>query len=227
MPVTELPPSDSFSPLSAQPDVRPGTEVGDPSDAPRPDAVTSPTPVFSSTAVLVIGALSFACLVLSVLLLSPDTAPAAEAPLPPAAGVDGPASGSDPDGEAGIPGGVAAASSFSAEPQPIPVALITRLEASSDAPLETELGHLLDAVQHGFGDESARLEPTLRSYVYRMASRFMWNPDTFRVAVTSPDPTLAAARGALVERLFDDAVEAGRLQVRSGTGPNALQVLSE
>ena len=63
--------------------------------------------------------------------------------------------------------------SFPADPSPIPVDLLTRLESAGDSSLETELGFLLDAIQHGFGRNSARLEPTLRSYVFRMTSRFV------------------------------------------------------
>lgn len=116
---------------------------------------------------------------------------------------------------------------YSAEPAPIPVDLITRLEDASGEPLDVELTRLLDAIQHGFGQRSAQLEPTLRSYVYRMASRFEWNPDSFRVAVTAPDPDLAAARAALLKRLFEDAVAVGRLDVGTGVGPDALSLVTE
>ncbi|WP_420457353.1 hypothetical protein [Rubrivirga sp.] len=117
--------------------------------------------------------------------------------------------------------------SFPADPSPIPVDLLTRLEEASNEPLDVELSRLLDAIQHGFGRRSAQLEPTLRSYVYRMGSRFEWNPDTFRVAATAPDPALAAARAALLERLFEDAVAAGRLDVGTGVGPDALTLVTE
>lgn len=133
---------------------------------------------------------------------TPSTPPADETPAPPVA-------------------------SFPAEPTPIPVDLLTRLEGASDSPLETELGFLLDAIQHGFGRNSARLEPTLRSYVYRMTSRFAWNPDSFRVAVTAPNPELAAARGELLKRLFEDAIATGRLEIGTGTGAHALMVIPE
>ena len=60
-----------------------------------------------------------------------------------------------------------------------------------------------------------------------MTSRFVWNPDSFRVAVTAPDPDLAEARGALLKSLFEDAVAAGRLEVGTGTGPHALMVIPD
>ena len=117
--------------------------------------------------------------------------------------------------------------SFTAEPTAIPVELLTRLEEASDEALYVELARLLEAMQFGFGRRSAQLEPTLRSYVYRMGSRFEWNPDTFRVAVTAPDPALATTRAALLERLFEDAVAAGRLDVGTGVGPHALTLVTE
>ncbi len=117
--------------------------------------------------------------------------------------------------------------SFPADPAPIPIDLLTRLEDASSEPLDVELTRLLDAIQHGFGGRSAQLEPTLRSYVYRMTSRFEWTPDTFRVAVTAPDPALVATRAALLERLFEDAVAAGRLDIGTGTGPHALTLVTE
>jgi hypothetical protein len=114
--------------------------------------------------------------------------------------------------------------SFPADPLPIPTDLLTALEAAGDQPLAVELGRLLDAIQYGFGAESVQLEPTLRSYVFRMASRFEWNPDTFRVAVTAPSADLAQARATVLQQLFADAVASGRLQVASGTGPHALSL---
>ncbi|HEX8387365.1 MAG TPA: hypothetical protein VF576_14325 [Rubricoccaceae bacterium] len=204
-----------------------------------PGASAESTPAPSATAlpawaVLALGSLTLTCLGLLALLVlgaqpppagapsdpvdaagavtpepEPDAAPAVEdsAPQPAPAGADG------------------AASAFAADPQPIPTDLITRLEASSNEPLQGELRHLLAAVQHGFGSESAQLEPTLRSYAYRMASRFEWNPDTFRVAVTAPSPALADARAATLRRLFGDAVASRRLVIRSAAGPNALSLV--
>lgn len=126
----------------------------------------------------------------------------------------------------GAPAGAdATPAAFSAAPRPIPVGLITRLEAASNEPLHRELTHLLTAVQHGFGAESAQLEPSLRSYVYRMASRFEWNPDTFIVAVTAPTPALAEARSATLRRLFGDAVASRRLVIRPAVGPDALTLV--
>ena len=115
---------------------------------------------------------------------------------------------------------------FPAPATSIPIDMLTQLEAVGQEPIEVELAHLLDAIGHGFGQRSARLEPTLQSYVYRMSSRFEWSPDSFRVAVTAPDADLAAARGDLLERLFANAVTAGRLRVGTGTGPHSLTLVS-
>ena len=183
----------------------------------RSAAVQPPLP---SWAVVLIGGLALLCLALVASLAlaagrqaGPETAPPAAA-----APDDGPVADAGPDA---IP------VSFPADPSPIPVDLITRLEAASEEPLDVELSRLLDAIQHGFGTQSVQLDPTLRSYVYRMASRFEWNPDTFRVAVTAPDPDLATARGALLEHLFEDASATGHLQVGTGIGPHALTLVSE
>lgn len=116
---------------------------------------------------------------------------------------------------------------FPAEPRPVPQDLITSLEAASGEPLPVELGRLLSAIQEGFGVQSIQLAPELRPYAFRMASRFDWNPDTFRVAVTAPTADLAEARAATLRRLFESAVGAERLQVRSGAGPHALTLVSD
>lgn len=116
---------------------------------------------------------------------------------------------------------------FPAEPRPVPQDLITSLEAASGEPLPVELGRLLSAIQEGFGVQSVQLAPELRPYAFRMASRFDWNPDTFRVAVTAPTADLAEARAATLRRLFESAVGAERLQVRSGAGPHALTLVSD
>ena len=50
------------------------------------------------------------------------------------------------------------------EPSPIPVELLTRLEAASEEPLDVELSRLLDAIQHGFGRRSAVLEPSCEPF---------------------------------------------------------------
>ena len=116
---------------------------------------------------------------------------------------------------------------FPAEPSPVPQGLITDIEAASGEPLPVELGHLLSAIQEGFGRESVQLAPELRAYAFRMASRFDWNPDTFRVAVTAPDAELADARATTLRRLFESATGADRLQIRSGTGPHSLTLVSD
>ena len=210
-PGVDLPPSDG-----AAQDAAPPQDPEPVASEPDQEAVPSTRPPLPSYAVAAIGGLLLLCLALAIALLAvaQGAAPAEAAPSEQAEPAAGP----------GVPPELDAA--FTAEPSPIPVDLLTRLEAASDQPLEVELGHLLDAVQHGFGRRSAHLEPTLRSYVYRMSSRFEWNPDSFRVAVTAPDGGLAAARGATLERLFDDAVASGRLQVGTGVGPHALTLVT-
>ncbi|GAB5537107.1 MAG: hypothetical protein Rubg2KO_33560 [Rubricoccaceae bacterium] len=116
---------------------------------------------------------------------------------------------------------------FPSEPSPVPQELITDIEAASGEPLPVELGRLLSAIQEGFGRESVQLAPELRAYVFRMASRFDWNPDTFRVAVTAPDADLAEARATTLRRLFENATGSERLQIRSGAGPHSLTLVSD
>ena len=186
-------------------DAPPPTDLGAPDRAPLP-----------SYAVALVGGLVLLALSLTAALATGDAGPAAAAPPAP-----------DARRTAATAVGVPTAPAFGADPAPIPVDLLTRLEDASQEPLDVELSRLLDAVQHGFGRRSAVLEPTLGSYVSRMSSRFERTPDTFRVAVTAPDPDLAAARGALLERLFKDAAAAGRLQVGTGVGPHALTLVSE
>lgn len=203
--------------------------------APAPSAETPPPPVgappMPSWGVVLIGGLSLLCAVLAIALaMALQDAPQAPVDQTAATGEARPA-GDDTAAETTEadpePAPARSPATFSAEATPIPVELITRLEAASEEPLDVELARLLDAMQHGFGRRGAVLEPTLRSYVYRMASRFEWNPDSFRIAVTAPDPDLAAARGALLERLFEDAVAAGRLAVGTGVGPHALTLVAE
>ena len=189
-----------------------------PTDAPAASSPARPAPraarpPLPSYAVAAIGGLTLLSLALAVaLVVAARATPAAAAP-----------SAATP----AVPVSAAPTPSFGSDPAPIPVDLITRLEDASEEPLDVELARLLDAVQHGFGGRSAVLEPTLRSYVYRMSSRFEWNPDTFRVAVTAPDPDLAAARGELLEHVFEGAVAQGRLQVGTGVGPHALTLVSD
>lgn len=131
--------------------------------------------------------------------------------------------GDAPDGERDA----TVSTAYPADPVSIPATLLTRLEAASDAPLATELSLLLQAIQSGFGASSAQLEPTLRSYAYRMSSRFEWNPDAYQIAVTAPDAALAEARAAMLNRLFQNAVSSGRLQIRAAVGPHALSLVTE
>ena len=210
--------AEASAPRSAAPPPPPAAPLPDAPPPLRPPGVpASPVrPPLPSYAVVVVGGLTLLSLALAVALAmaARTAAPAAAAP-PVAAPAAASAAPSVPE------------PSFGAEPAPIPVDLLTRLEEASEEPLGVELNRLLDAVQHGFGSESAQLEPTLRSYVYRMSSRFEWNPDTFKVAVTAPDADLAEARGALLGHLFENATATGRLQVGTGTGPHALTLVTE
>jgi hypothetical protein len=218
VPITDLLPTVSFSP-PARPvrEVRAGRaapDTGRNEEAPRarPARPARPLP---SYAVATIGGLALACLALTVALAATVSArPAAE----------GPVARAPSDTAAARPAPAAA----SADPRPIPVDLLARLEAAGDEPVATELGALLGAVQHGFGTESAHLEPTLGSYAARTAARIdRSSTDTFYVAVTAPSPALAEARAALVSRLFSGAVGDDRLRVSAGTGPHALTLVSD
>ena len=196
----------------------------------RPAPAPADRPPMPSWGIALVGGLSLVCLALTAALALAVAEPdRIEAAPPPADTPSAAAPAAVPSAPAELPAAPPTVSpaSFPADPAPIPVDLLTRLEEASDEPLDVELSRLLDAIQHGFGQRSTQLEPTLRSYVYRMASRFEWNPDAFRVAVTAPDPGLASARAALLERLFEDAVAAGRLEVGTGVGPHALTLVTE
>ncbi len=206
--------------------------VGSPAAPTRPtpagptESVPSTPAVFPtvpSYAILVIGGLVLMCLALTAALATSLSAPA-ERPEPvlTVGRADRPAPPPEPPAVA-----TAVPASFPAEPVPIPVELLTQLEAASEQPLDVELTRLLDAIQYGFGTRSARLEPTLRSYVYRMSSRFEWNPGSFRVAVSAPTADLAEARSALLADLFPDAVAAGRLRLATTVGPHTLTLVTE
>lgn len=202
---------------------------------PAPVPVRSPRPrrPLPSRAVLAIGSLALTCLTLLAALVLATTSPTARAsaaeahpseasPVPADAARE-----AETDAEADAPTAASEAGAPAGEPAVIPADLLARLEAASDAPLPTELGLFLEAVQLGFGSESAQLEPALRSYAYRLASRFEWNPDHFQIAVTAPDPALAEARSALLGRLFAAAVASGRLTLRAGAGAHALTLVTE
>ena len=229
-PLDAIAPHSSGSPDGDTEAEVPETEGSEPSPAPRP--VRASLPPLPSWGIALVGALSLACLALTAALaIAATDRPRVEAAPAPAdtEGAAAPAAAEPASATSSTPPLAPSVSpaDFSADPAPIPVDLLTRLEEASSEPLDVELSRLLDAIQHGFGRRSAQLEPTLRSYVYRMASRFEWNPDSFRVAVTAPDPDLAAARAVLLERLFEDAVAAGRLDVGTGVGPHALTLVTE
>jgi len=117
---------------------------------------------------------------------------------------------------------------YPAEATPIPTALITQIEDAGTGPLEIELGHLLRAVQTGFGDRSAQIEPTLRPYVFRIAGRLSVREDTLRIAATAPDLDLARARAATLRRTLDVAgVSDRRVAIGAGVGPHALTLVSD
>ena len=207
---------------AALPEAPPPGLDGPPVGTPRP----APAPL-PSYAIVVIGGLALLCVALSAALAvtvaeagpPAETAADATAETPPA--------GATAEASTAAATADAPSAAYTADPAPIPVDLITRLEEASEEPLDVELSRLLDAIQHGFDRRSVALEPTLRSYVYRMSSRFEWNPDTFRVAVTAPDAALAQARTATLTHLFEDAAASGRLQVRPGVGPHALSLVTE
>ena len=205
----------------------------------RPAAATA----LPSWAILALGSLTLTCLALLAVLVaiahpadsaSPVSSDALAAPV--AASAAGEPTATEPTSdeasqrvtaapvapEAAAAGAAAGSATYTADPLPVPAELITRLEASSNEPLHGELTQLLAAIQYGFGVGSAQLDPALRSYTARMASRFEWNPDTFRVAVSAPEAGLADARASTLRRLFSDAVTSRRLVIQTVTGPDAL-----
>lgn len=203
--------------------------------APSAPSVTSARPSakhLPAWAILALGSLALACLSLLALLLLNDrleeeaTAPGRNgSPLSVVAESASIAAGGAPSRGAELPA-AAPATTFGTDPVSIPAEVIARLEAASNEPLRGELTELLAAIQVGFGSDSAQLDPALRSYATRMASRFEWNPDTFRVAVAAPAPALADARASTLRRLFGDAVASDRLVIQTVTGPGALTLVS-
>ncbi len=183
-----------------------------------PPAAPKTAEPLPSYVVLAFGAAALSTLGLVAVFLAASTAPAAEPALAPVA----------PVAEASItrPAPVAAETTFGADPTPMTADVLARLEQSGNEPLHGEFTQLLDAIQAGFGTQSANLDPALRSYTVRMASRFEWNPDTFRVAVTAPRADLADARARLLRRVFADAVASRRLQIQTATGPDALTLVT-
>ena len=181
-----------------------------------------------SYGVAAIGGLSLLCLALSVALAAALSTPTGAAGHSDGAveSAVGQSAGGEADGEAASEAAAPPSpAAFAAAPRPIPVELLTGLEAAGERPVATELNALLGALQHGFGTESARLEPTIGSYAARTAARLALAADTFRVAVTAPSADLAEARAALVSRLFAEG--GGHVRVAAGIGPHALTLVSD
>ncbi len=181
---------------------------------------TTPAAPLPSYVVLALGAAALSALGLVAVLLASSAAPSAEPALAPM--VASPVAAEFTT----RPAPIVAETTFGADPTPVTADVLARLEQSSNEPLHGELTQLLDAIQAGFGVASADLDPALRSYTVRMASRFEWNPDTFHVAVTAPKADLADARARLLRRVFADAVFSRRLQIQTATGPDALTLVT-
>ena len=199
--------------------------------APGRPAARSAAAHLPAWAILALGSLALACLSLLALLLLNDRLEAEVATPGPIGSTLPVVADSAPIVAGGAPSQAAEppaalATTFGTDPVSIPAEVLARLEAASNEPLRGELTELLTAVQVGFGSDSAQLDPALRSYATRMASRFEWNPDTFRVAVAAPAPALADARASTLRRLFGDAVASERLVIRTVTGPGALTLAS-
>ena len=169
-----------------------------------------------SYAILIIGFLTLLCLALAAALVVAVSEQPAPDDLGTVVEVSAPA---EPVDEAPAP-------SFGAEAGVVPTDLITRLEAASDGPIQTEMKLLLDAIQIGFGEQSVQLDPSLRTYAYRTSSRFIWEPDTFTVTVQAPTQDLAEARAATLSRLFETAIDAGRLSIAPAVGQHSLSLAS-
>lgn len=198
------------------------------------DPVTSGPPL-SSTGVLALAGLTLACLgLMAALVLTSANAPQEYVPMARTAAGAEPSTaalGTTPEAPKPKPQVLSLdslAATFPAEARPIPTEMITRVEDAASEPLEIELGHLLEAIQTGFGERSVQVEPTIRPYVFRMAGRLTVRSDSFRIAVTAPDDALATARAATLRRLFDTAgVPSPRLSIGVGSGPHALSLVSD
>jgi hypothetical protein len=204
------------------------------------DPVTSGPPL-PSTGVLAVAGLALLCIALAVALVLA----ASDAPIE--YGASGSSEGAEPStamlpsapgGLPTAPASVAADSTsvsldsllaaYPAEPKPIPAALLTQIEDAGNGPLAVEMGQLLSAIQTGFGDRSAQIEPTLRPYVFRIAGRLSVRTDTLRIAATAPDLDLARARAATLRRTLDVAgVSGSRVAIGAGVGPHALTTVSD
>ncbi|NNF59411.1 MAG: hypothetical protein HKN04_14340 [Rhodothermaceae bacterium] len=161
-------------------------------------------PPLPSRAVLLIGGLALLCLVLLATLtfaVSNADAPSLALDAPPdpvaAARLDATTTRSPQRTEAGSD------AVYAAEPNAIPTGVLTALEQASEEPIEVEFNRLLDAIQHGFGESSVQIEPTLRPYAARIAGRLNVRPVSFTVRVAAPDRALAQARARALGRLFD------------------------
>ena len=177
-----------------------------------PPSISSGPPL-SSRAVLIIGALSLACLALTAALAFE------------VAGGEAPVALDTPVAVVPVeePSSSAPAAVFPDDPEPIPADLLTSLELAAEEPLDVELDRFLDALHHGFGVSSARVEPTLRPYAFRLAGRLNVRGATYLVRVIAPDAALADARTDALRRLFDAAgVVPGRLRLEAERGAPAL-----
>ena len=170
-----------------------------------------------SGAVLALGALGLLCLTLLATLVMA------------ASGASLPASLSAPAEEATAPTPGAEVATAPVAPEAggasVPAGRLAALDAAANLPLPGELAAFLRAAEESFGDASAQLDPALRPYAYRLASRFEWNPDTFRVQVAAPDAALAQSRVEVLTQVFSDAVASGRLVLVPTTGPSALSLV--
>lgn len=171
---------------------------------------------------MAIGVLTLACLALLAALMFT----AAERIEAPALRLEAPVAATADDApSADSPGAAVNPAAFPAEPHAIPTTLITALEQAGTEPLEVELERLLGALQHGFGETSVQIEPTLRTYAFRLAGRLNVRPSSFRVRVTAPDGALARARAESLRRLFAAAgVVSGRLAFQPRTGLHSLTI---
>jgi len=200
------------------------TPPGAPSGASRAGrpAVRRPLP---SVAVLAIGALALACLtLLAALVMTASDASPAVASAPDEVEIVTGAAEASPEAPAAV--SAAGGAAGSTEGSSVSADQLAALEAAANLPLTGELTAFLSAAEASFGATSAQLDPALRPYAYRLASRFEWNPDTFRISVVAPDAALAQSRVDVLKQVFSDAVASGRLVLVPATGPSALTLVA-
>ena len=194
-------------------------------------AAVSNVPPLTSRQVAVAGGLSLLSLTLFVafalLASAGDTAeaapsaPTSTAPTPPVQTVAGPTAEVPP--HAAAPSLADLAAQFPAEPALIPQEVLTRLELAGADSVHRELGLYLGALQLGFASRSVQVEPTLRSYAFRLAERVNAHPERYRVLVVAPTAPLAQARAAVLERFFARAgALPDRLRIVPLVGPHGL-----